>query len=229
MKVERLRSTFTGQERYPCELVLCNLADTKRRNSHLGSVAVDADIAAFDAIVGTLTILERGDRSRRVGGDEWLFLGADGRAFAGAALAAYARTDTYRAGWRCRATKDGDEKDVVEVVSTSITRTMRIAITTMPTLEDLEPLAARLADAIWRAPVGTPSRLEDLTTEPTSRWQCVAAYPARTYSCPFCTATAFEWLDGDDAVYSGDATCKTCHAALSFSDAGAVLDPSPDR
>jgi hypothetical protein len=229
VNVERLRSTLTGAERYPSELVLCNLADTKRRNSHLGSVEVDEDIAAFDAIVSKLTELARGDRSRRVGGDEWLFLGAGGRAFAEAALAGYARTQPYRAGWRCRATKSGEAKDVLEVVTTSIVRTARIAFAVASSAEDLEPLAARLADRIWQAPVGTLARLEELT-EPTSpRWQCVADYPARSYYCPFCAGTDFEWTDGDSAVYSGDATCKACSALLAFTDAGGTLTRPPDR
>jgi hypothetical protein len=229
VKLERLRSTFTGAERYPSELVLCNLADTKRRNSHLGSVEVDEDIATFDAIVSRLTDLARGDRSRRVGGDEWLFLGAGGRAFAEAALAEYARTQPYRAGWRCRATRSGEERDVLEVVTTSIVRTARIALAVVPSAADLQPLAARLADGIWQAPVGMLARLEDLVQPASPRWQCVADYPARAYYCPFCAGTAFEWTDGDTAVYAGDATCNGCSAVLAFTDAGGVLSPLPAR
>lgn len=222
MKLERLLSTFTGGERFPSELVLCNLADTKRRNSHLGFDTVDRDIATFDAIVTNLPNRESGERSARVSGDEWLFLGADGRAFAQAILSEYSLTQPYRAGWRCRATKDGEEKLVVEVLTTSLTRTARIAGAAVSSREDLEPVAARLAERAWQAPVAAFTLLDDLVRPASPRWECVAEYPARTYYCPFCAATAFEWTDGDDAVYSGDAICKTCHATLSFHDAGGL-------
>jgi hypothetical protein len=230
VKLERLLSAFTGAERFPCELVLCNLADTKRRNSHLGSGAVDQDIATFDAIVGGLTTRARGERSARVSGDEWLFLGADGRAFAVAALAAYARAEPFRAGWRCRATKDGEEREVVEIVTTTITRTVRLLGAVTSSRDDLEPVATRLAEQVWRAPVAAFARVEVLAPPLSPRWRCVADYPARGYACPFCAGVDLAWTDGDGAVYSGDATCKTCHAELSFADAGGLLTPpSKDR
>jgi hypothetical protein len=158
-----------------------------------------------------------------VGGDEWLFLGANGRGLAAAALAAYACTEPYRAGWRCRATKDGDEQEIVEVVTTSITRTARVALAVASSRDDLEPLAARLADGIWQAPVGAPARLDDLAPPTSARWQCVAHYPTRAYYCPFCNSADLAWTDGDGAVYSCDGTCNTCHAALSLTDASPVL------
>jgi len=222
VKLERLLSTFTGAERFPSEVVLVNLADTKRRNSHLGSLEVDGDIATFDALVSELTNRGRGERSARVSGDEWLFLGADGRAFALAALAGYALTKPYCAGWSCRATKDGEQKTITELVTTSITRTARFVATAVPSRDALESLAARLADHIWQAPVATFVLLEDLPPPSPPRWECVATYPARAYYCPFCAGTAFEWTDGDGAVYSGDGVCTSCHAELSFKDAGSL-------
>lgn len=217
-------STFTGAERFPSELVLCNLADTKRRNSHLGSLEVDEDIATFDALVSELTNFERGYRSARVGGDEWLFLGANGRAFAESALSAYAVTKPYRAGWRCHATKDAEEKSVLAVTTTSITRTARFVGTVASSRGrgDLESLAARLADQIWQAPVAAFTLLEELTAPPSPRWQCVATYPSRAYYCPFCKGTTIDWTDGDGAVYSGDGICTSCSANLSFTDAGSL-------
>ena len=220
VKLERLLCTFTGGERFPSELVLCNLADTARRNSHLGSSVVDQDIATFDALVRKLTIAANGAGSARVGGDEWLFLGTDGRAFVRAALDEYALTQPYRAGWSCRATKGGEERNVDEVVTTSLTRTARFVGAIAASRDELESLAGRLADRIWQAPVATFVLLDDLAPPRPPRWQCVAAYPARAYYCPFCTNADFEWTDGDNAVYSGDATCKTCGASLSFDDAG---------
>ena len=220
MKLERLLSTFTGGERFPSALVLCNLADTKRRNSHLGFDVVDRDIATFDALVTKLTAA--GERSARVGGDAWLFLGADARAFARALLSDYALTQPYRAGWRCSATKNGEERLVTEVTTTSLTRTARLVGAVAPSRDELEPLATRLADLLWQAPVATFTLLEELAPPTTPRWECVAAYPARTYDCPFCAGTTFEWTDGDSAVYSGDAVCTTCRATLSFCDAGGL-------
>jgi hypothetical protein len=230
VKLERLRSTFTGIERFPSELVLCNLADTKRRNAHLGSLTVDADIARFDALVRELTNLEGGERCARVSGDEWLFLGADGRAFARAALEAYSLEQPYRAGWRCRATKDGEERSVVEVVTTTIARTVRLLGSVISSRGDLEPVATRLAEHVWQAQVATFTRLEEVAPPTSPRWACVADYPARALYCPFCAGLDLAWTDGDSAVYSGDATCKACHAELSFADAGSVLGPpSPGR
>lgn len=223
MKLERLLSTFTGAERFPSELVLCNLADTKRRNSHLGSLEVDGDIATFGALVSKLTNGDGGDRSARVSGDEWLFLGAKGRAFALAALADYELVQPYRSGWRCGAKKGGEEKSVLAVTTTSITRTARFVGAVAPSRDALEPLAARLADQIRQAPVATFTLLEELTAPPSPRWQCVAAYPSRAYYCPFCKCTTIDWTDGDSAVYSGDGVCRDCRAELSFTDAGAVV------
>jgi hypothetical protein len=227
VQLARLLGTFTGAERFPCELVLCNLADTKRRTSHLGALAVDQNIALFDAIVSKLTIVGRGERSARVSGDQWLFLGSDGRSFARSALAEYALTQPYRAGWRCRATKAGEEKTVSEVVTTSIARTARFVLGAASSREDVDALAARLEDGIWQVEVATVVRLEDLAPPSRPRWECVASYPARGYYCPFCAGADFEWTDGDSAVYSGDADCKTCRATLAFTDAGGVLDPPP--
>jgi hypothetical protein len=230
VKLERLRSTFTGDERFPAELVLCNLADTKRRNAHLGSLAVDGDIATFDALVTALTNLEAAARCARVSGDEWLVLGADGRTFALAALEAYALEQPYRAGWRCRATKAGQARSVVEVVTTTIARTVRLLGAVVPSRGDLDPLAARLAEHVWQAPVATFTRLEDLAPPTSPRWRCVTDYPARAYYCPLCAGLDLAWTDGDGAVYSSEATCEACRAELSFGDAGGVLGPPlPDR
>lgn len=221
MNLERLLCKFTGGERFPCELVLCNLADTQRRNSHLGSILVDQDIATFDALVGKLTA--NGERSARVSGDEWLFLGANARAFSHAAIAEYSLTEPYRAGWRCRATKHGEEKSVDEVVTTSLTRTARCVGAVARSRDDLETVATRLASRVWQAPVARFTLLDDLVPPTPPRWQCVAAYPSRAYYCPFCAGSAMEWTDGDSAVYSGDAVCTSCNAMLSFNDAGARL------
>jgi hypothetical protein len=220
VKLERLLCTFTGGERFPSELVLCNLADTKRRNSHLGFAVVDEDIATFDALVTKLTANDA--RSSRVSGDEWLFLGSGARAFAVALLSDYSLTQPYRAGWRCHATKGSEEKVVTDVVTTTLTRTARLVGTVVPSRDDLEPLATRLVDLVWQAPVATFTLLDDLAPPTTPRWECVAAYPARTYYCPFCTSTTFEWTDGDSAIYSGDAICTTCQAQLAFTDAGGI-------
>ena len=222
MKLEQLLRTFTSSERFPAELVLCNLADTKRRNCHLGSSVGDQDIATCDALVKKLTIAANGERSARVSGDEWLFLGADARAFARALLAEYAITQPYRVGWRCHATKNGEEKIVDEVLTTSLTRTARFVGAVVASRDDLESLAGRLAERIWQAPVATFAFLEDLAPPTPPRWQCVAAYPERAYYCPFCEGAGVEWTDGDGAVYSGDGICKTCSATLSFTDAGGL-------
>jgi hypothetical protein len=222
VRLDPLLRTFTGAERFPSALVLCNLADTKRRNAHLGSVAVDQDIATCDALVSSLTELAAGERCARVSGDEWLFLGADGAAFARALLEAYALEQPYRAGWRCRATKDGEERNVVAEVTTTITRTMRIVGAVVSSRADLEPVATELAELVWQVPVAiftAPADLASPSSPPVPRWQCVPHYP-RPQACPFCAGAAFAWTDGDGGVYSGDGTCKTCHAEVSFRDAG---------
>ena len=224
VKLERLLHTFTGQERFPSELVLCNLADTKRRNSHLGSDVVDRDISAFDALVRKLTKSESGERWARVSGDEWLFFGADVQAFTQAALAEYALTQPYRAGWRCHATKDGEEKSAIEVVTTSLSRSARFVGAVVSSRGEVASVAAGLEAGVGHAPVATFVRLEDLSPPAPPRWCCIAEYPTRAYYCPFCEGTAFEWTDGDSSVYSGDGTCKTCHAEVSFSDAGGHED-----
>jgi hypothetical protein len=121
--------------------------------------------------------------------------------------------------------KDGEERLVVEVVTTSLTRTARLVGVDIPSRDELELLAERLEERAWQAPVAAFTRLDDLVPPAGPRWECVAQYPARTYDCPFCAGTAFEWTDGDSAIYSGDAICKTCHAQLSFEDAGERIEP----
>lgn len=221
MRLERLLATLTGDEPFPARLLLCNLADTKRRNAHLGHAAVDVDIARFDEALRAAA----GPRSRfaRVGGDEWLVLGDDGPALVDAVCTRFGESRPYRAGWRCRATSGGVVREVSETVTTSIARTARFLSAAVRTREEIAPIASRLADAIAGAPVSTPCTLEGLAAPIRPRWCCVASYPEVALYCPFCRATGFEWVDGDSGVYSGDGRCAGCGAVVSFSDAGGLL------
>lgn len=220
MRLERLLATLTGDEPFPTRLLACNLADTKRRNAHLGHAVVDEDIARFDALLGEAA--RPGSRLARVGGDAWLVLGDEGPALVDAICTRYAETRPYRAGWRCRARSAGEDREASEVVTTSIARAARFVSAPVRSREEIGAVAERLAEAIGGAPVGELCALEGLAA-PAPRWCCVARYPEVAFYCPFCRGSRFEWTDGDSGVYSGDGRCAACGAEVAFTDAGGAL------
>jgi hypothetical protein len=138
--LERLLNTGRDAMRFPSQLVHFNLADSKRRNGHLGWKVVDADIATFAEIGRNLSQLDESACWARATGDAWLFLGADGSTFATAVFSAYAETRPYRAGWSCRAIKGDERKLISEVVTTTVTRSARCVGAVVPQRSDLESI-----------------------------------------------------------------------------------------
>ena len=56
----------------PSFLYWFNIADFKRRNSHLGHLVGDADIAEFEGLIATTA--QADGTAHRVSGDRWLML-----------------------------------------------------------------------------------------------------------------------------------------------------------
>lgn len=218
MRVGLLLAALRGDEAFPSTLSLVNLADTKRRNAHLGAVAVDGDIADFERALAAGIGADA--RAARVAGDAWLVLGP---ARLEVVRAAYARREPYDAGWRVVATRGGAVREARGIARTTIARDLRALAAPVPSAAAIEVVAARLDEALWRVPVGETGW--DLVRAdahaPGARWSCVAEYPS-SYTCPSCGGAAFAWIDGDGAVYSGSGRCLGCGASLEVSDAGAL-------
>lgn len=53
--MKALAELVGDEARFPATLLHVNLADTKRRNAHLGHGRVDGDIRAFDAVLRAAT------------------------------------------------------------------------------------------------------------------------------------------------------------------------------
>ncbi len=219
MKAKALLAKLRGDERFPSLLALVNLADTKRRNAHLGAVAVDRDITDFErALWGAARAT---DCFAQVGGDAWVVLGAPRL---DAIRAAYARVDAYEAGWRLVAERGGEIREARGAARTTIARDLRALTARVDAASEIPDVVARLDLALFKVPVGELgwdlARAERNAPEG-PRWSCVAEYPA-SHECPMCAGAAFAWDDGDGAVYSGDGRCLGCGAAVRLEDAGAL-------
>lgn len=125
------------------------------------------------------------------------------------------------AGWRATATLGEHSRTLQRTVDGSIARSARFVYTTAVQADVVATLAARLADSVWRAPVGAPLTLEQAETRPAEspRWSCVARYPTASFVCAWCESAQLLWLDGDGSVYGAEASCAACGARTRFEDA----------
>jgi GGDEF domain-containing protein len=192
-----------------------NLADFKRRNSHLGHVVGDADIAEFDGLIAEIARVD--GTARRIGGDRWLMLSrANANARIEAMIETYRRADPFICGWRITADRGGERRVAESPVATTIRRSVRCLYTEVADRAALAPAIAALEANNWSLPVDRLHLLSAVFAQPRERWICVDQYPEQNPACPFCGGQKFDWYDGDMDVYSGDGFCKGCRAEVSI-------------
>jgi GGDEF domain-containing protein len=203
--------------RLPGFLYSFNIADLKRRNSHLGFAVGDADIAALGGLLEKFASGE-GGLVARTSGERWfLFLKDHREDRIRKLLDGYALKDAIRVGWQIVAEKDGRTRKDQRVVSTTIGRSVRCLYTEVMAPSDLNGAVAALEGNDYSLPINRPLRLADVAAIPRSRWRCIAQYPAADPACPFCGGRNFAWEGGDDTVYSGYGKCIDCGAEISIS------------
>jgi GGDEF domain-containing protein len=197
----------------PGLLVLFDMADSKRRNGHLGHQVVDGDIEELDQRVGT-SVAPLG-LAKRVRGDKWLVLyKTDSLEPVAELLRAYRKEQKFLVGWTCSGEKNGESKMVERTASSTIVRSLRCVYCFVAVSDDSAALIEKLLQHGHRAPPDIPCALSDAANMERTGWSCVSSYPAEMPFCPFCEKTEFEWIDGDGNVYSGSGTCKFCGASI---------------
>ncbi len=208
-------------QRLPGFLYSFNIADLKRRNSHLGHQVGTADIREFDALVKAMATSDTA--VERVSGERWYLMtqhNATDRVQA--MLDHYRRTEPFRAGWRVWACRNGIETTTHRAVTTRMMRAVRCLYTKVATPDDLTKAIDELADNDWNLPVNRPLLLAAVVALPRERWHCVADYPDELPCCAFCGGREFDWEDGDAAVYSGYGRCENCGADIAIEDIAKV-------
>jgi hypothetical protein len=203
----------------PGFLYSLNIADLKRRNSHLGHRVGDADIAELHRVLQSIASADI--VVERTAGDKWhVFSGRDITARIGGILEGYRKAEKFSAGWKISAVLNGHEKVRRHAIPAEMRRAVRCLYTEVTGATDVAAAIDRLAASDYSLPVNRPLRLADVPNLPRKPWRSVSEYPAEDPSCPYCGGRDFVWEDGDDSVYSGDGKCS-CGAQISISDVSA--------
>ncbi|MCC6948827.1 MAG: diguanylate cyclase [Bradyrhizobiaceae bacterium] len=203
-------------QRLPGVLYSFNIADLKRRNSHLGHLRGDEDVKAFDAALRASS--PKDAVVGRIDGARWLMLcPRSENDLVQALLERYHRSEPLTVGWRIDARRDAVRKTASAQIDSAISRSVRCLYVDVRNAEALGPAILALCDNDYGLPVGRPLYLPDVARLARQPWRCVSRYPDHDPACPFCGGTRFEWTDGDGAVYSGDGVCQDCGAEVSIS------------
>lgn len=208
----------------PGTLVSFNMADTLRRNCHLGHLEVDKDIAEFDALLRQAIGLK--GLVKRVGGDIWLALHSHNSSLHQDILSQFHKEVPCEVGWRSTGERQGSSKSVERLVPTKIIRDVRCVYFPVERRDQLtDTIEALLSSGL--TPPGIPTHLNGarIMHEQPDRWSCVETYPHEIPFCPFCEMDQFSWMDGESHVYSGYGTCINCGATVSINAIDPVLRP----
>ena len=199
----------------PGYMALFDIADFKRRNSHLGHTLGDQDIAAFEELVQEMLV--GGGAWRRVGGGKWCAIVATSHlSVLSDIVRAYAQETPHRAGWGCWAHgPDGAKRHDGEHSRVVVHRALRCGYLTLDDACHLRPRLETLDATVWQLPVNTTCAVEGQAWPvPSARWTCVdGPVPCDLY-CPFCRGTEFTWTGGADDCAEG--RCLRCGADVNF-------------
>src|SRR5882672_3539951 len=187
-----------------------NIADLKRRNTHLGHQTGDRDIAELERLLGELACADV--LVARVCGQRWLMISRhNARERVQRVLDRYRRIDGISTGWSVAAAiPTGERRMDLQLVHAEIRRAIRCIYADVGTPDDLAAAIARIDANDHDLPVKQPIFLRDIPALPRTRWRCVSRAPAANPGCPFCAGQDFAWEDGDGSLYSGDGRCRGC-------------------
>jgi hypothetical protein len=192
-------------------IVLFDIADAKRRNSHLGYRTVDDDIQEMNRLlklsVGTTGL------AKRIGGDEWLaFYPGESLRPVVSLLNAYHQEQRFEVGWRATAEKGNQTKSTERTAPATICRSLRCIYVFTINSSEVDALIDSMLQHNYGLPPDIPLRFSEVITTKKIRWMCVTNYPEESPSCPFCRGSEFDWDEGDSNVYTGSGRCKRCTA-----------------
>lgn len=197
----------------PSYVAVFDLADTKRRNMHLGRLRVDEDIATFHSILtGAFPAGE--SLAARIEGNVWVaVLKGDHRPRLAGVIGDYGQRLPARWERTCRATSLGGEERVAEFVfDVVIERAVRCGVHRLRKAVDFARVVRRIRKQVGLLPVNRVVRIgKSPPVRPVRRWECVTGDNYWSAPCPFC-ATAF-WLDWQ-GLNCFDDTCSGCGATL---------------
>lgn len=205
----------TAQAHLPGYLYSFNIADLKRRNSHLGPLVGDEDIRELEGTLHALTTPTA--FSDRVSSGRWLlFSQTDVLDRVLAVIDGFARNENTTAGWLIQAERDGVKKSDSLGVATTISRALRCIAAEVHSPADLAHAMTVIAANDHSLPVNRPVGLAEIPTLNRERWCCVGEYPDEGPACPFCSGRDFAWEHSDGHAYSGDGSCASCGARVSI-------------
>jgi len=195
----------------PGLLVLFDLAETKRRNCHLGHIVVDKDIDEFGRLIQSS--VGASGLANRVRGASWLAMyRLESLQAISELLVSFHRQQEMIVGWRSTGERNGATKVTEKTVPATIIRAARCLYSAVITPKSLNVLIEKLFEECYGFSPDMPIELGKVVNVERSGWCCVSSYPSETPFCPFCERSDFEWDDGDTSVYSGTGTCKNCGA-----------------
>lgn len=196
----------------PGLLAYFNIADAKRRNSHLGYMVLDEDIAEFHKL-----LTDSADVAVRNSGDSWLAFYKDESVLPiESILKAMHREQPISIGWKSEGYKGDEHKSIEQTVSSVIVRAFRCLYLPVKSMDDVDKAIEEFPKEYWSLPVSVAIPFEERSTFERKRWSCVTEYPVEDPSCPFCAGRQFDWEDGDSHPYKGYGTCKNCSAQVSM-------------
>lgn len=200
----------------PGTLIALNVADFKRYNMHLGYLAGDQVIAAFEHALQR-SVRDDGCCSR-VGGGAWLVVVPTTAVEQIAQMIrAFHNTTAITVGWELIAHCMGDQRIATQTVRTTLTRAVRGLAIPIQHVDDLRP-AARFLEACPRAFLPSQLLTAHEVTIHHMPWSCIAEYPPQDPACACCQSTTFAWDAGDDSIYGGTGTCRGCGATIQIRD-----------
>lgn len=209
-QVERLKQAVASL--LPGYLALFNMAESKRRNLHLGFLTVNEDIAALGTLLGSH--LGSLDAYGHWGGDRWWAFAPRAHLGAFAAVAAaFSQSMPITAGWECRAiAPDGTERTSRERREVLLHRGVRCGYVAIQQMDDLEPSLEALQAVSLRLAVGQATAIADLENLHPAAWHSISeAIPVNWY-CPFCSSGQLVATGGTDNTAEGQ--CGGCGAEL---------------
>lgn len=202
-------------------LVVCNLADSKRRNWHLGFRACDEDIRVFDALIRE--VVGEG-RAIRIGGDQWAAL-ATAATPVTSLVERFAREEPLEVSYEVDGVAPGGERRHACLWTWRgvLRRAVRVVTTPLDGPGDVVEAVGRCSDIIHRYPVNVVSALPSAAVA-ASPWRCDDGLPMPAANvCLLCGGGRLAVEGGAEDV--AEMRCDDCGADLEFRFRARLLPP----
>ena len=188
------------------------MAESRRRNLHLGHHAVDTDIAELGALLRSH--LGQDGASGHWGGDTWwAYVHPPSLPVFDAVVAAFGRSMVITAGWECRARAvDGTQRFSSDRAAVVLHRGVRCGYVAVQHTSDLDDGLTTLQRVFWQLPVGKVTPIAEVSTLPATAWPSLSGVIPTAWHCPFCAGD--QMTEGEGTDDSEEGQCVGCRAAL---------------